>query len=472
MNAPLATASRPHREAVFMPLLSLSAKMALVQTAPLLMSVLVAGLIAKHSTQSYAAYALMASFNLPIFIAAASMLQALYYLGGRAMGQARHEDYEAAMLAGFVFASLVALVCTGLSVLSSQALSLFGVDPVLAQAAHGFGIANAVGLWPALLMVVFRVHASLRQRAGLASGLYVVGSLCGGAWALLAMRQWGLHNTQAGDVAEMAVTAVSLSNWLMAALGLGALLGMKPLALNWRAHGVRIRAALAQLFSVGWPVGAVVLLDSLMLAFAALIAGRYWPRTVPVHSAAALWVTLAMVLPLGIAQAIVQYVAVAHARGDVQERNRRAVVAIALTLLTGVITLLAFSLAAVPLGAVVLGPIAYQVDTASALRQIMPWAGLVLCTQGVIVVGAAILRGLGQTRAPLLQALFGYGLVGIGGQWLLAIVYGGALLGLWQGLAAGFGLTALALCWRCAKELELLTLKGGIYRPNPSGETS
>lgn len=465
MNAPVAMDSRPGREAVFMPLLSLSAKMALVQTAPLLMSVLVAGLIAKHSTRSYAAYALMASFNLPIFIAAASMLQALYYLGGRAMGQGRHEDYEAAMLAGFGFASLVALVCSGLSALSSQALSLFGIDPDLAQAAHGFGIANAMGLWPALLMVVFRVHASLRQRAGLASGLYVVGALCGSAWAVLAMQLWGHDASQAS---EMAVGAVSLSNWIMAALGLGALLGMKPLRLDWPSHGARVRAAWAQLFAVGWPVGAVVLLDSLMLAFAALVAGRYWPQTVPAHSAAALWVTFALVLPLGIAQAVVQYVAVAHARGDVQERNRRAVLAMVLTLVTGAATLLVFSLAATPLGAAVLGPAAYQPDTALALRQIMPWAGLVLCMQAVIVVGAAILRGLGQTRAPLLQALFGYGLVGIGGQWLLAVVYGGALLGLWQGLAAGFGLTAVALCWRCARELDLSTptgKEGGVYRP-------
>lgn len=459
------TTSTPGREPVVMPLLSLSAKMALVQTAPLLMSVLVAGLIAKHSTQGYAAYALMASFNLPIFIAAASMLQALYYLGGRAIGQGRHEDYDAAMLAGFGFASLVALICSGLSALSSEALSLLGIEPELAQAAHGFGLANAVGLWPALLMVVLRVHASLRQRAGLASGLYVIGALCGILLALLAMQAWRGHTAQAS---EMAVMAVSLSHWIMAALGLAALLGMTPLRLNWRSDGPRVRAAFAQLFAVGWPVGAVVLLDSLMLAFAALVAGRYWPQTVPVHSAAALWVTFALVLPLGIAQAIVQHVAVAHARGDLAERNRRALAAMVLTLAIGILTMLLFAVAAVPLGAVVLGQAAHQPDAAIALRQIMPWAGLVLCLQAVIVVGAAVLRGVGQTRAPLLQALFGYGLVGIGGQWLLAVINGGALLGLWQGLAAGFGLTAIALCLRCAKELHLSTPtgeKGGVYRP-------
>jgi len=445
-----------------MPLLSLSAKMTLAQMAPLLMSVLVAGLIAKHGTLSYAAYALMASFNLPIFIAAASMLQALYYLGGRAIGQGRHEDYEAAMLAGFGFASLVALICAALSVLSSQALSLLGIEPALAHASYGFGLANAVGLWPALMMVVFRVHASLRQRAGLASGLYVLGSLCGALLSVWAMQLWS------GNVAlasEMAVAAVSLSNWIMAALAFGVLWRMTPLRLSWRAHGARIQAAFAQVFAVGWPVGAVVLLDSLMLAFAALVAGRYWPQSVAVHSAAALWVTFALVLPLGIAQAVVQHVAVAHAMGDLSQRNRRAMAALVLTLATGVLTLLVFSAAAVPLGAAVLGQMAYQADAAAALRQIMPWAGLVLCMQSLIVVGAAILRGLGQTRAPLLQALFGYGFVGIGSQWGLAVVHGGGLLGLWQGLAAGFGLTAIALCWRCARELELSTHKAGVYRP-------
>lgn len=457
-----AASTRPARsaEAVFWPMLNLSAKMALVQTAPLLMSVLVASLIAKHSTHSYAAYALMASFNLPIFIAAASMLQALYYLGGRALGQGRHEDYDAAMLAGFVVASMVALICTGLSLLSSEALALMGIDPELTQAAHGFGVANALGLWPALWMVVFRVHASLRQRAGMASGLYVLGSACGVILAVASMRWWA---DQPAHASEMAVGAVSLSNWIMAATGLATLLGLQPLRLKVGALRSSVRAAIVQLLSVGWPVGAVVLLDSLMLAFAALVAGRYWPHTVPVHSAAALWVTFALVLPLGIAQAVVQYVAVAHARGDVHERNRRALVAMAMTLTVGVLSCLVFSLAAVPMGALVLGPAAWQADAAQSLRQIMPWAGLVLCLQALIVVGAAILRGLGQTRAPLLQALLGYGLVGIGSQWALAVVQSGGLPGLWQGLTAGFGLTALALCWRCARELDLSTNPGGVH---------
>ncbi|MDO5691101.1 MAG: MATE family efflux transporter [Pseudomonadota bacterium] len=446
-----AVSDRPSVKPVLMPMLSLSTKMTLAQSAPLLMSVVVAGLIAQKSSHSYAAYALMASFNMPIFIAAASMLQALYFLGGRALGRGRDDDYRVAMVAGFFFSTVVGLVCSGLSVLSSQALLLLGVDTELARAAYGFGIANAVGLLPALWVVVFRIHVSLRDRPGQATGVYILGSVCGAVLAALSMRRWG------GDPAyasEMAIGAVSVSNWIMAAAAMGILLVLKPLRFDWQVQGARIRAAFAEVFAVGWPIGAVVLLDSLMLAFAAMVAGRYWPHAVPVHSVAALWVTFALVVPLGISQAVVQYVAVAHAEGDPRARNHNAGVAMALTLVFTAIAVVVFTIAAVPMGAVILGPLAYQANEAAALRQIMPWAGLVLGLQGVILVAAAILRGLGQTRAPFFQALVGYGVVGNGGQWILGVVLGGALLGLWQGLALGFGVTAVALSWRCARQLD------------------
>ena len=67
---------------------------------------------------------------------------------------------------------------------------------------------------------------------------------------------------------------------------------------------------------------------------------------------------------------------------------------------------------------------------------------------GAQVVGAGMLRGLHDTRVPMLFALFGYWVVGIGvGVWL-AFYAGWQGVGIWVGLATGLGVVAVLMIFR------------------------
>jgi MATE family multidrug resistance protein len=67
---------------------------------------------------------------------------------------------------------------------------------------------------------------------------------------------------------------------------------------------------------------------------------------------------------------------------------------------------------------------------------------------GTQVVSAGTLRGLGDTRVPMLIGLVGFWLIGLPVSVALAFGAGLGPLGLWWGLVAGLGAVALLLLAR------------------------
>jgi MATE family multidrug resistance protein len=67
---------------------------------------------------------------------------------------------------------------------------------------------------------------------------------------------------------------------------------------------------------------------------------------------------------------------------------------------------------------------------------------------GAQVVAAGMLRGLHDTRVPMLFALFGYWVVGLGVGVGLAFAAGWQGVGIWTGLATGLGVVAVLMLVR------------------------
>jgi MATE family multidrug resistance protein len=77
---------------------------------------------------------------------------------------------------------------------------------------------------------------------------------------------------------------------------------------------------------------------------------------------------------------------------------------------------------------------------------------------GAQVVGAGMLRGLHDTRVPMLFALVGYWAIGLGvGVWL-AFAAGWQGVGVWTGLATGLGVVAalMIIRWMMRERLGLV----------------
>lgn len=433
---------------VLRPLLALSVTMALAQLAPLLLGLYMARLVAVHGTLLFSAYSLVNAANTTVFVAAASMLQSLYFVGGRAIGRGDTARYRAAIAAGAVLGLGLGIATAAASAAIGPVLALLGMDPALAGNARSLGLVAALAMLPLPLLVVFRVHAALNERAALVMVMSVAGALL---TALLA--------SQVRDSAPPLLAARHIVwygvgvNWAMLALAALCCAAMPALRLP-RDGRPPLAAAMREVVSVGWPIGAVVLLDSLAALVSSLIVSAYWLEWSALHLAVLLLVTVMLIGPLGIAQAAVQRVAVLHAQGLFGERNRVAVAALLLGGAYGLLMAVPAALWPTQAAGLLLAPDALAA-AAPLVAPVMLLGAALLFLQTLIVIAAALLRGIGQTRAPLRQAFVGYMVVASGGQLLLGPWLGYGLHGVWYGLLAGFGATALAVLWRCRQEFRL-----------------
>jgi MATE family multidrug resistance protein len=79
---------------------------------------------------------------------------------------------------------------------------------------------------------------------------------------------------------------------------------------------------------------------------------------------------------------------------------------------------------------------------------LIPVAGVFQIFDGAQAVGAGVLRGLGDTRAPLIGMIAGYWLIGLPVSLLLGFHTSLRAAGLWWGFVVSLGLVAAFLALR------------------------
>lgn len=233
--------------------------------------------------------------------------------------------------------------------------------------------------------------------------------------------------------------ASSLSRWLMAV----AILTFAWPSLRRYVWPVRpgsfAREPLAHMFRIGAPAGVQLQLEFGAFGAAGILMG--WVGTVAVagHQIALNLASLTFMLPVGISQAA--SVLVGRAVGAEDPAAARRAAGAGLLLGAGVMMITAAMFLTVP-GALarLYTPEAAVVTLTASL---LPIAGLFQVSDGIQVVSAAVLRGVGDTRIPMLVNLLGFWAIGLPvGAWL-CFSQGLGAQGVWWGLA--LGLTAVAL---------------------------
>jgi MATE family multidrug resistance protein len=224
----------------------------------------------------------------------------------------------------------------------------------------------------------------------------------------------------------------------------------------WRFDRQRTTAMIA----LGWPIGATMALEMGVFALAAYFMGWIGAPAVAAHAVALQLAALTFMVPLGLGQAATVRVGLALGRGD-QAGIARAgwtawVIGVAFmgTMALGMWAiphrLVTLFLDDVPQNAVTIGLAVSFLRVAAAFQLV----------DGAQVIGAGMLRGLHDTRWPLLFALVGYWVVGLGiGSWL-AFAADWEGIGIWIGLASGLASVAVLMLIRWSLRERL-----GLTRP-------
>jgi MATE family multidrug resistance protein len=167
------------------------------------------------------------------------------------------------------------------------------------------------------------------------------------------------------------------------------------------------------------------------------------------HQVALNLASLTFMVPMGVSGAAAVLVGHAVGRGDAAEARRAA--AAALTCGVGFMALSALVMLTVP------GTLAraYTSDAAVAAlaASLIPIAGMFQVFDGTQVVAIGILRGVADTRTPMLVNVLGFWLVGLPVSAGLGIWLEGGPRGLWWGLTVGLMLVATILVWRVRRRL-------------------
>ena len=307
-------------------------------------------------------------------------------------------------------------------------------------------IAGVLGLVPQLLIMVLKSHLSAleRTRPVLLAALAAAAANVPLNYALIFGR-WGAPEMgiEGAAVASVIVTGIALL-WTGAAAA-RASEGAGLYARLWRVD----REALGGVVRLGWPIGLTMLAESGLFSASAVMMG--WLGTVPLaaHGIAIQIAALAFIVHVGLSQAATIRAGAACGRGDRAElvRGARAALGVSATIVACVATL--FLVLPEPLIALFLRPGEAEGARIVALGAVLlTVAALFQIADAMQVMTLGLLRGVQDTRVPMILAGLSYWAVGLPLGWALAFPLGLGPVGIWTGLAAGLGLAAAALSWR------------------------
>jgi MATE family multidrug resistance protein len=238
--------------------------------------------------------------------------------------------------------------------------------------------------------------------------------------------------------------ATTLSRWFM--VGVLAWVAwplLKPLVQPWQPES-RDPAPLRRMAWLGLPIAGQRMLEYLTFGLTALAMGWIGTSALAGHQIALNLAAVSYMIPLGIGGAGAVLVGRAVGAGSPAQARRFALLAMVLG--GGVMVVGGAAFIALP------GALArlYTSDprAMAVATTLLPLAGAFAVFDGLQAVGLGVLRGLADTRVPMLINLLGYWAIGLPAGIILAFPLGMGAAGLWWGLVIGLGVVALLLIYR------------------------
>ncbi len=212
------------------------------------------------------------------------------------------------------------------------------------------------------------------------------------------------------------------------------------------------RARLGRLLELGWPAASTITLEVGVFAAATALAGMLDPVSSASHQIALNIAAVSFMVPLGLASAGAVRVGTAIGAGN----PRRAAGAgwTAIMLGGGFMTATALTFVLAP--RLLIGLFTDDHAVLALASTLLLVAAVFQLFDGLQIVTTGVLRGLGDTRTPMVTNLAGHWLVGLPVGYTLCFSRGLGALGLWVGLSTGLIIAGAILLWVWRKRIGAL----------------
>jgi MATE family multidrug resistance protein len=444
-------------------MLRLAIPVVIVQVGMMAMGVVDTIMVGHISAQALAAVALGNLYFFTLAVFALGTLMVLDPVVAQAVGAGDPPAVARAVQRGVIIAGLLTVPAVVLLTSAAPVFSLARQPAEVIPLAAAYAIRTAPGTFPFLLFVVFRQTLQSMGRTAPIVGAIIGANLANGAlnWMLIFGH---LGFPAMGVVGSAWATTISrflLVFWLWAASRRELDQLLSPIRPEiWQLQ------PLARMFRLGIPIGAQHVLEFGAFALVALMMGWMGTRAMAGHQVAINLAALTFMVPLGVGDAASVLVGQAVGRGDPKGTRGAARAAFACGVAFMTMTGAIFLSFPEPLARL------YSRDPGviEVAAMLIPIAGVFQIFDGIQVVASGVLRGLGDTRAPMVANLLGYWLVGIPVSIYLGFVARLGPAGLWWGLVLGLGLVGTSLLLRVRTRLARRQQRVMIDAPVPGAE--
>ena len=416
-----------------------------VQLGLMAMGVVDTMVVGRVSALALAGVAIGALYNFAIGTFGMGILTALDPLVSQAVGAGDQPAISRALQRGMVIALVLGGFAALLSLPAETVLRRLGQPPEMVAVAGPYVRVQ----WPSMVAFFFTIaFRQTLQALGHMRPVVITMVLANLVNAVLA---WALVFGELGAPRLGTIgsgLATSIARWFMMLLLLA--LAWKDLAPRLRERVDALRwGPIGRMLMLGLPIGIQYELEYGVFGTVSLLMGHMGPVAAGAHQIAINIASLTFMVPLGVSSATSVLVGRAVGAGDAKAARRAS--------LAGVFAGVAFMLTSACVLTLVPGVLAHAYTSDAAVVALavtlIPIAAVFQVFDGVQVVSIGILRGLGDTRTPLVVNLIGYWGFALPLSLFLCYRMGLGPRGLWWGFVGGLGVVALILVVRAERRL-------------------
>lgn len=399
-----------------------------------------------YSVEALAAEVLGGTLFYVLFIIGSGFAWAVMPMVAEAQASGNETRVRRLARMGGWLSALFACLVLPLMIFAAPIFRLLGQDPVLSDLAGEYTSIVGFVLLPALLVMVLKSYLSALERTQVVMWVTLAAlPLNVLINYILIFGNWGAPElgVRGAAIASLVVTTAS---FLVLAIYAARVLPEHALFQriwrpDWEAFGA--------VFRLGWPIGITNLAEVGLFAASTMMMG--WLGTIPLaaHGIALQISSITFMVHMGLSNAATVRAGQAYGTRNLTSLRNGAKVILGLSTFFALLTVVLFLAVPEPMIAVFMHP--EETEKASVLAvgvALLAAAALFQLADAIQVMALGLLRGVQDTKVPMIIAALSYWGVGVPVSYWLGFQLGLEGVGVWLGLALGLALAAVFLLWR------------------------
>lgn len=383
-----------------------------------------------------------------LLIISTAIVSAVSPLAAEAYGQENSQRVTQVTVQGLWLAVIITLPLSLLIWNAAPLLRMLGQQETIVVLAADYLRAVVWGLLPALIFTVLKSFVSSLSKPRSVMVIMVAGVVLNGvANYTLIFGKLGLPALGLSGVGW----ASAFSYWVMA-IALGLYVQVRSpfnCYFIWRSL-MQVRLPLMRsILNVGLPIGLLATFETGLFGATTLLAGRIDATTLAAHQIALQTAAVTFMVPYGISQATTVRVGQLIGQRNPARARLAGYAGIAAGMaFMGVMAITMLTLPRQIVGLYLNLSDPQNLDVVEVAIALLSVGAMFQLFDGIQVIAAGALRGLKDTRVPMLIGVFAYWGIGLTSGYACGFIWGLGGVGLWLGLVLGLGVAALALSWR------------------------